>query len=80
MIWAYYIGVAFLRQQGIALVAGKYLALAALIHGLYDFIVIALPLSALPLSALLILAVWVWRMYLIRDLQRKMDRPHGNGG
>ena len=54
-IWAYYVGVAFLQQRKLAIVVLNYLGLAALIHGIYDFIVIALPLSALPLSALLIL-------------------------
>jgi len=27
-----------------------------------------LPMFALPLSALLVLAIWLWRLYLIRDL------------
>ena len=79
-IWAYYIGLAFLHQQALAFVVLKYLALAALVHGSYDFIVIALPLSALPLSALLILAIWLWRMHLIRDLHRKTIKSRESGG
>ncbi len=79
-IWAYYIGLAFLQQQRLAFVVLKYLGLAALIHGIYDFIVIALPVAALPSSALLILAVWLWRMRLIRDLQRKTSESGANGG
>lgn len=73
-IWAHHIGLAFLQQQKLAIVIFKYLGLAALAHGSYDFIVIALPLSALPLSALLILVIWVWRMHLIRDLHRKSGK------
>ncbi len=78
-IWAYYIGLAFLKQQKLASVVLKYLVLAAVVHGIYDFVVIALPLSALPLSALLILAIWLWRMHLIRDLHRKAGNLHKSG-
>ena len=78
-IWAYYIGLAFLQRQRLAIVVFKYLGLAAVTHGIYDFIVIALPLSVLPLSALLILAIWVWRMHLIRDLHRKSAKSREMG-
>ena len=70
-IWAFNIGLAFLQRRRLTAIVLKYLGLAALAHGVYDFMVIALPLSALPLSALLILAIWLWRMRLIRDLQRR---------
>ncbi len=70
-IWGYHIGLAYLQQQKLAFVVVGYLALAALAHGSYDFIVIALPLSALPLSALLILSIWLWRMHLIRVLHAR---------
>lgn len=79
-IWAYYIGLAFLQQQRLAFVVLKYLGLAALMHGIYDFIVIALPVAALPSSAFLILAVWLWRMRLIRNLHRKTSESGANGG
>ena len=79
-IWAYYIGLAFLQQQRLAFVVLKYLGLAALMHGIYDFIVIALPVAALPSSAFLILAVWLWRMRLIRNLHRKTIESGANGG
>ena len=32
---------------------------------------------ALPLSALLVLAIWIWRMYLIRNLQLAAAREAG---
>ena len=70
-IWGYHIGLAFLKRQKLAFVVVRYLALAALAHGSYDFVVIALPLSALPLSALLILVIWLWRMRLIRALHTR---------
>lgn len=73
-IWAFHIGSASLRERKLLFVVLGYLALAALLHGVYDFIVIALPLSALPLSALLILAIWLWRMYLIRDLHQEASQ------
>lgn len=73
-IWAFNIGLAFLQRRRLTAIVLKYLGLAALAHGVYDFIVIALPLSALPLSALLILAIWMWRMHLIRDLHRRAGK------
>ncbi len=73
-IWAFNIGLAFLQRKRLTAIVLKYLGLAALAHGVYDFMVIALPLSALPLSALLILAIWLWRMRLIRDLQRRAGK------
>jgi len=73
-IWAFNIGLAFLQRRRLTAIVLKYLGLAALAHGVYDFMVIALPLSALPLSALLILAIWLWRMRLIRDLQRRAGK------
>ena len=67
-IWGYLIGRAWLqRVRRISSVCGA-LALAALLHGLYDFVAIGLPARALPAAALLILGIWVWRLRLIRDL------------
>lgn len=69
-IWAHYVGLLRLSRRDRPVLALGYLALAALLHGSYDFLVIAMPLSALPVAATLILAVWLWRMHLIRDLHR----------
>ena len=44
------------------------LVLPAILHGIYDFVVIAMPAPALPAAALLIVAIWLWRLWLIRDL------------
>jgi RsiW-degrading membrane proteinase PrsW (M82 family) len=67
-IWGYYAGRALLcgRNPWPATVGS--LALAALLHGVYDFVVIALPPPALVFAAMLIAGVWLWRLYLIRDL------------
>ena len=67
-VWGYYIGRAWLRRQGLLRVALTALAGTAILHGLYDYLVIALPMFALPASALMVAALWLWRMFLIRDL------------
>jgi len=69
-IWGYHVGRAFLRQEKVFLTAFLSLAASAVLHGFYDFLVIALPPYALPLSAVLIAATWIWRMFLFRDLRR----------
>lgn len=67
-VWGYYLGRSFLRT-GTWLSAGLFaVPLAMVLHGLYDFLVLASPLSGLPLSALLILLIWAWRMLLIRGI------------
>ncbi len=67
-IWGYYIGRAWLCRRAIGRVVFAALACTAILHGIYDFVVIALPAPALPVAALLILGIWVWRLVLIRDL------------
>ena len=74
-IWGYYIGRAYLRKESLARTAVSTLAVAAILHGVYDFVVIALPASALPITALLILSIWLWRLRLIRDLHEKAPVP-----
>ena len=69
-VWGYRIGIARLAGRPLLLVSFVAVTIAAVLHGLYDFIVIALPISALPLSALLILAVWIWRLIAIRRMKR----------
>ena len=64
-IWGHWIAQAFLHRRSIIVAAIIGFAIAAALHGLYDFIVMMKPRSALPLAALLILAVWVWRQLQI---------------
>lgn len=68
-VWGYYIGRAVLfRRRRIATVVAM-LVLAAVLHGIYDFLVIGMPPGALPLAAALIAGIWIWRLRLIRDLR-----------
>jgi RsiW-degrading membrane proteinase PrsW (M82 family) len=70
-IWAHWITRAKLNQTPLlpAIVAGY--VLAASLHGIYDFLVLQSPVAALPIAASLIVAIWVWRLLLIRRLSRK---------
>ncbi len=69
-IWGYYVGVAFVERRPIALIALISVSVAAILHGIYDFVVIALPPTALVISAFLITAIWFWRLILIRRIKR----------
>ena len=70
-VWGYQIGVARLAGKPLLVVSFLAVTGAAILHGLYDFIVIALPISALPLSAALILSVWIWRLVAIRRMKKQ---------
>lgn len=74
-IWGYYIGRACLDGRRLATTIVAALAATALLHGIYDYLVIAMPAFALPASALMVLALWLWRMFLIRDLHRIAGQP-----
>ena len=73
-IWGYWIGQAVLSDSSTVRAAVIGLAIAALLHGLYDFIVILKPQSALPIAALLILVVWLWRLKLMHDLHKEASQ------
>lgn len=73
-IWGYWIGQAYLNGRSIAVAAVIGLSIAATLHGLYDFIVLMNSLYALPLAALLILAIWIWRLKLMRDMHEKASQ------
>lgn len=74
-IWGYYIGRAYLCQKPIGLIIIATLAFTAVLHGIYDFIVIAMPAPALPVAAFLIVGIWLWRLALIRDLHSLAPGP-----
>jgi RsiW-degrading membrane proteinase PrsW (M82 family) len=69
-IWGYYIGRAYLCRRSLGRTIIAALAFTAILHGIYDFVVIALPTPALPVAAFLIVGIWLWRLQLIRDLHR----------
>lgn len=75
-IWGYYVGRAWLRRRGRAVAVLAALAFSALVHGVYNFVVIGLPAPGLPVAACLIAGLWVWRLCLIRDLHAAYrDQP-----
>ncbi len=67
-IWGYWIGKAHLGGSSLTKATIAALALAAVLHGLYDFVVILNPRNALAIAALLIVAIWLWRLKLMRTL------------
>jgi RsiW-degrading membrane proteinase PrsW (M82 family) len=79
-IWGYYVGRAWLRRRAVMATVFAALAFSAVVHGVYNFVVIGLPAPWLPISACLIVGLWIWRLCLIRDLHaayRQGRRPDG---
>jgi RsiW-degrading membrane proteinase PrsW (M82 family) len=73
-IWGYYVGRAWLRRKALMSTALAALGFSAVVHGVYNFVVIGLPAPWLPVSASLIAGLWIWRLYLIRDLHATYRR------
>jgi len=67
-IWGHWIAQAHVGGRSVVGGALAGLTIAAILHGLYDFIVILSPGTALPVAAVLILVIWLWRLRLMRDL------------
>ena len=76
-IWAHCITQSWLAKRSIlkALLPG--FLVSALLHGLYDFLVLQSPVASLPIAALLIVSIWVWRLMLMRRLRRTAIRQSG---
>lgn len=70
-IWGYWIGRAYLAKKSMIPATLIGFGIAAALHGMYDFMVLLQPYSALPCAALLIVAVWIWRLRLMRRLHRQ---------
>lgn len=70
-IWGYTCSRA--RHEGRPLLRSALIGLgiAALVHGIYDFFVLAAPPYVRPLSAGIILIVWIWRLRVVRRLHEK---------
>jgi len=64
-IWGYTVGTAKMAGRPIWKAAAVGVSLAALVHGIYNFLTVSATLRIL--SALLILGIWIW---LIRFLER----------
>ncbi len=69
-IWGYACGRARMRRQPLLPAAVMGLAMAALVHGLYDFVAIGLSEWVRLAPPVIILIIWTWRMYLIRRLHQ----------
>jgi RsiW-degrading membrane proteinase PrsW (M82 family) len=73
-IWAHWITSAWLAGRPILLPLILGFTTAAMLHGVYDFLVLLHPVTALPAAAGLILVIWVWRLILMRRLHRDAVR------
>jgi RsiW-degrading membrane proteinase PrsW (M82 family) len=69
-IWGHWIGKAHLAGRSIVPATFASLAVAAGLHGLYDFVVILNANFALPIAALLILTMWLWRLKVLRAMHK----------
>lgn len=67
-IWGFWIGCAYLGERSIVVCGLEGFAIAAVLHGLYDFMVLLNPTWSLPVAAAGILILWVWRLQLLRAL------------
>lgn len=67
-VWGYYLGRRHLRRRTMLPAIAACLVVTAGIHGLYDFIVLGLSPGWSPAAALIIAGLWIWRLFLIRDL------------
>ncbi|MDX1509154.1 MAG: PrsW family intramembrane metalloprotease [Woeseiaceae bacterium] len=78
-IWGHWISTAHLQGRSVLAASIAGFALAAGLHGLYDFIVLLNPTHALPIAAALIAAIWIWRLKLMHllhlDAVRESERP-----
>ena len=76
-IWAHWVTRAYLARKswwGPALLG---FVLAALLHGLYDFMVLLEPVAALPIAAGMIAGIWIWRLRLMHRLHEDAVRESG---
>ena len=69
-IWAFWISRARLAGSSITTPALLGFAVAACLHGFYDFLVLLQPVAALPIAASLIVAIWIWRLRLMHRMHR----------
>ncbi len=70
-VWGYTFGCAVLRGRGRGWAAAVGLTLAALAHGLYDFVAIGFSAWARIGPPALLLGLWLWRLHLLRRLQAR---------
>ena len=74
-VWGYYIGRAHLGGKPIVRVAATCLAFTAILHGVYDYVAISMPMPSIPIAAALIVGIWIWRLCVMRDLFKLESGP-----
>ena len=80
-IWGHWIGRAHLAGRSIRTCGLEGFAIAAVLHGLYDFIVLQNPAWSLPVAAVGILILWVWRLKLLHTLHiDAVEASNGTSG
>lgn len=77
-IWAFWISRARLAGSSITKPALLGFAIAAFLHGFYDFLVLLQPVAALPIAASLIIAIWIWRLRVMHRMHRNALRNSTN--
>jgi len=73
-IWGHWITQARLRARPLAPTILISLATAAALHGSYDFVVILNPRFAPPVAAAMIVAIWLWRLRVLRTLDEEASQ------
>jgi RsiW-degrading membrane proteinase PrsW (M82 family) len=69
-LWGYHPALAHLCAESLLPAAIKWLTASALIHGIYDFVVLAYADAALLVGAIIITAIWLWHLRVISALNR----------
>jgi RsiW-degrading membrane proteinase PrsW (M82 family) len=64
-VWGYHLALAHLAGSGIFRTSVIWLSAAALLHGIYDYVVLAYADVALLVAATIITALWLWRLKVI---------------
>jgi len=81
-IWGDAVARARLAGRSIVRASAIGLAVAAAVHGLYDFLVLAVSPVLRPVTAAIVLLIWLWRIRLIERLQaeaRHAPSVHAGG-
>jgi RsiW-degrading membrane proteinase PrsW (M82 family) len=73
-IWGHWIGQAHLNKRSIAKAALAGLAIAAGLHGLYDYLALLNPRNSLLFAALMIATLWLWRLRLMRRMHNEASQ------
>lgn len=73
-VWAYPVGLARVRGSTLWAAAIPWLAVSAVLHGGYDFVALGLEDEALVAAAAIVVAIWIWRLSVMRRLTRAQRR------